>query len=86
MSTELKWLMGKAKTETVYPGECITRKYVGKLPYRMMMNVIKNNVWDYSDERREHWHVAKNFDGKMEYSFYYHSKSGVSTFTLTEAL
>ena len=86
MSTELKWLFEKAVVVNVYPGECITKEYVGKLPYRMWMNAIKKNEWSYVDERREHWHAVNNSNPKVEYSLYHHNKSGLTTFTINEAL
>ena len=43
-SKELAWLINSAKVTTQYD-ECVEKKYVGKLPYTMVMKVIKNNTF-----------------------------------------
>ena len=84
-SKELQWLINNAKVVKEYPGECIERRFEGRLPYRMAMKAIKDNKWgDISEggQGQNQWWCARSLNAGM--SFY--PKTGKVQFSYTEAI
>jgi len=83
-SKELNWLMKSAKFTKDYT-ECIEKKFLGKLPYRMVMNAIKNNEWTNKSEDNSFWNVSNTNSEKINFSLHYTMKTGIVEFTIYEA-
>lgn len=81
---ELTWMMKAAKITKEY-AECIEKKYVGKLPYRMVINAILNNTWTNSKETNNFWNVSNTESEKINYSLYYSDKTGIVELTIYES-
>ena len=83
-TNELTWMLKAAKTTKVYD-ECIEKKFVGKLPYRMVMNAILNNDWTNKSENNSYWNVSNTESDKINYSLHYTMKTGIVEFVMYEA-
>ena len=81
---ELNWMLNAAKITKKY-AECVEKKFTGKLPYRMVMNAILNNIWTNKSENNSYWSVSNTDSDKINYSIYYTMKTGVVEFTVLEA-
>lgn len=83
-SKELSWLMKAAKKYKEYP-ECVQKTFIGKLPYRMVMNAILKNKWTNISENNTYWSASNTDSQKFNYSIYYTIKTGVVEFSVSEA-
>jgi hypothetical protein len=62
-TNEINWMSSKATVTKEYD-ECVERKFIGKLPYAMVMKAINNNKWDVKSEggqgESSYWNVFFN--------------------------
>lgn len=84
ITNELNWMIKAAKTTKEY-AECVEKKFIGKLPYRMVMNAILNNKWTNKSEDNTYWNVSNTDSDKVNYSIHYTTKTGIVEFTIYEA-
>lgn len=83
----LNWLIQKSEVSKTYPGECVEKSFKGKLPYRMVMDLIKGvgADWDTVSESGQgfnhHWYASKENMGLS-----YQTKTGLVQFTYYEAI
>ncbi len=82
-SKELTWLISSAKVSKEYD-ECVEKNYTGKLPYAMVMKVLKNNTWGVVSENGKngfnHLWIAQSENAGLTYQ----AKTGILTFTFYE--
>jgi len=84
ISKELNWLMTSAKITKEYD-DCIQKTFVGRLPYRMVMNAIQKNEWSNISENNSYWNVSNTKSDKINYSIHYTMKTGIAEFSMYEA-
>ena len=82
-SKGLLWLIGASKVTQQYE-DCNEKKYTGKLPYAMMMEIIKKNSWGLVTENGKNgynliWTAKSNEAGLT-----YQPKTGLVNFTFYE--
>lgn len=82
---ELIWLINSAKITNKYE-DCVEKKYIGKLPYSMIMKVLKNNDWGNVTENGKggynHLWIAQS----MNCGLTFQHKTGLVVFTFYESI
>lgn len=84
-NTGLNWLKSKAAITQTYLGECIKKEFKGKLPHRMVMDIILKGKWDSVTENGQginhKWYASSENIGVV-----YKTKLGIVEFWQYEAI
>jgi len=84
ISKELEWMIKASKVTKEYD-DCIKREFIGRLPYRMVMNAILKNKWNVISENNKYWNVGNNESNEVQYFLHYTMKTGIVEFAIFEA-
>lgn len=82
-NNELKWFIEKASVANDY-GDCIEKRFVGKVPYQLAMKAIKGNKWGKVSEggqgKSSYW-LAQSMNAGFNFNTY----TGIVGFTFYQA-